>query len=89
MGRYRDKHIGLLQAETRLNVYRRWGLALFGGGAAVFPKFGALSRKSLKFNIGGGLRFMVDRRERINMRVDYALGSAGNQGFYIAFGESF
>lgn len=89
MGRFRDKHIALVQAETRLNVYRRWGLALFGGGASVFPNPGAFSSKSLKFNIGGGLRFMVDRKERINMRIDYALGSGDNQGFYVAFGESF
>jgi len=50
---------------------------------------GKLSQKSVKPNAGVGLRFRVDKKERTNLRFDYAIGRVDQSGFYISFGESF
>jgi hypothetical protein len=42
-----------------------------------------------KWNAGMGLRFLVDKQDRTNLRFDYAVGQDGNRGFYFSFGESF
>ncbi len=38
---------------------------------------------------GGGLRFMISREKRINLRLDYAWGVDGNQGLYFGVMEAF
>jgi hypothetical protein len=42
-----------------------------------------------KYNYGGGIRFLMDKEEHTNLRLDYAVGQDGNKGFYVVFGESF
>jgi hypothetical protein len=89
-GRYRPRFYSTLQAEFRFVVYKRWGLALFGGSS--YLQMNSLNNRFhsyIKSNAGMGIRFVMDRREKINLRLDYALGSDHNSGFYIAFGESF
>ncbi|MFT3844072.1 MAG: BamA/TamA family outer membrane protein [Lacibacter sp.] len=88
-GRYRDKNLGSLQAEFRMPVFWRIGAAFFGGGSNLYSHAAALSTAATKFNYGMGLRFLVDKKDKTNLRLDYAMGSNGNSGFYIAFGESF
>lgn len=85
-GRYRDKMSSSLQAEIKRTIFKRWGLAVFGGTSTVTDNDFTLR---LKPNFGGGIRFLIDRKENINLRLDYAVGTNGNSGFYIAFGESF
>ncbi len=88
-GRYRDKNLTTLQGEFRLPVAWRFGLATFAGLSSVYPDFNSFNLSQFKYNYGMGIRFMIDRKERTNLRLDYALGQRGNNGFYISFGESF
>lgn len=88
-GRYRDKHLSTIQAEARVPVVWRFGIAFFGGYSNVYPGPGALKLDEFRYNLGIGLRFLVDRKNNINLRIDYAVGTGNNSGFYIAFGESF
>ena len=88
-GRYRDNHLSTLQTEFRMPVIWRFGLAAFGGLSGLYSKQNPFSGESLKANYGAGLRFMVDKKDRTNLRIDYARGSNRNSGFYVAFGESF
>ena len=87
-GRFRDKHYVSLQAEYRWNFYKRWGLTLFGGAGEVAPQISAFSLPGLHYAAGGGLRFKIDRKENVNIRVDYAVGK-GSNGVYVVFGEAF
>lgn len=32
---------------------------------------------------------IIDKNERTNLRIDYAIGVQNQSGFYISFGESF
>jgi len=88
-GRYRDQNLSSLQSEFRLPVYRKWGLAAFGGLSDLYSKENPFNPDDLKYNYGMGIRFLVDKAERINLRMDYAVGNDHNSGFYISFGESF
>ena len=86
-GRYRDKKLTSLQTEFRLPVVWRFGAAIIGGLSNLYDQ--RLILDETKYNCGLGLRFMVDRRDRTNLRMDYAVGKDGNNGFYISFGEAF
>jgi hypothetical protein len=88
-GRYRDHNLSTLQLEYRLKLFWRIGMAAFGGVSMVYDDITAISGDTYKPNGGLGLRFLVDKTENTNLRLDYAVGSLGQEGFYITFGESF
>lgn len=87
-GRFRDNHLSTLQFEYRTPYWWRLGLAGFGGSSLVYGT-GKLSEQSIKPNAGVGFRFLVDKKDRTNLRFDYAIGRDGQSGFYVSFGESF
>lgn len=88
-GRYRDKNLSSLQLEFRSPLVWRFGFATFGGVSNLYPNLSGISAGNTKYNAGLGLRFLVDRKDNTNLRLDYAIGSNKNSGFYVAFGESF
>jgi len=88
-GRFRDNGLSSLQTEYRFPIIWRIGLAAFGGLSGIYSSLSDLGIESLKYNYGLGLRFLIDRKEGINLRLDYAIGKQNNYGFYISFGESF
>ncbi len=87
-GRFRDRALSTIQAEIRTPQLYRTGLAFLGGVSALSPHF-SLGQASYFPNFGIGLRFMVDKSETTNLRIDYAIGSKNQSGIYISFGESF
>jgi hypothetical protein len=88
-GRFRDLNMTTLQLEYRLKLFWRIGMAAFGGSSLICDDFSNITGNSLKPNGGLGLRFLVDKAENTNLRIDYAIGTDGQNGFYISFGESF
>jgi len=87
-GRYRDNNLTSLQTEFRLPLIGRFGMATFGGISNLY-KISNFNFINTKLNYGLGLRFIVDKHDKTNLRLDYAIGDGGNSGFYISFGESF
>lgn len=87
-GRYRDQNAALLQGELRLPVYRRLGAVLFGGVGALGNEQDLLRLRRPKAAYGGGLRFVLNRRDHLNLRLDYGLGRQSS-GFYLTIGEAF
>jgi len=88
-GRFRDNNLTTIQAEYRATLFWRIGIAAFGGTSLVYDHFKYINSSSYKPNAGLGLRILVDKEEGTNLRFDYAIGSDGETGFYISFGESF
>ncbi len=86
-GRYRDKNLSSIQTEFRLPLVWKFGIATFGGISNLFANNFKINDS--KYNYGLGLRFLVDKHDKTNLRLDYAVGNNGNSGFYISFGESF
>ena len=88
-GRYRDQNFSTLQLEYRCNLFWRIGIAGFGGISMIYDSLGAIDEETFKPNGGIGLRILVDKSENTNLRIDYAVGSNGQNGIYFTFGESF
>jgi hypothetical protein len=87
-GRYRDRHLLAAQAEYRVELWRRIGVVAFVGAGQVADRLGAVALDDLHYSLGGGLRVMIDQRERMNLRLDLGRGR-GASGTYISAGESF
>jgi len=81
--------MALLQLEYRLPVYWRFGLAAFVGLGDVFNDLRDLGFKHIKTSIGGGIRFALDRKERLVIRADIGFGTGGEMGFYFKAKEAF
>ena len=90
-GKYKGKHMIAGQAEYRWRFYKRWGAVAFAGAGSIWGNDNeeeAFEKKLLP-SAGLGMRFMVSREKRINLRLDYALGADGNQGLYFGVMEAF
>lgn len=88
-GRYRNNSLSSIQSEFRFPIYWRVGMAAFGGLSLNYSTPNNVLARNTKYNYGLGVRFLVDKNENTNLRLDYAIGQNGNSGFYISFGESF
>jgi outer membrane protein assembly factor BamA len=85
--RYRDRQMMTAQAELRQHLF--WRL-----DAAAFIAAGQVGNNIQDYTFGGihtaggvGARFNFIRRDRVNLRFDYAFGK--DPGFYFAIGEAF
>jgi outer membrane protein assembly factor BamA len=87
-GRFRDDNALILQAETRFNIFKRLGGAVFGAAAVLGNQKDILRFNDPKYSYGTGLRFTANRRDHLNLRFDYAVGKDGGN-FYFTIGEAF
>jgi outer membrane protein assembly factor BamA len=87
-GRFRDKNILAVQAEYRVLVTKRIGVVGFAGLADVFPGFAEFKLKTIKYSVGTGFRYIVDKREGTTLRLDMAWGKA-SFGLYFTAQEAF
>lgn len=87
-GRYRDRHYVMGQVEYRMHLFGRFGGVGFAGVGTVAPTVSQLSFRDLHASYGLGLRYLFDRRERINIRADLGFGP-GTSGVYFAIEEAF
>jgi hypothetical protein len=60
------------QAEARWRFTERWGLAAFVGSGRVDDTLSGLRENDRVPSYGAGLRFIIQKEKRINLRLDYA-----------------
>lgn len=87
-GRYRDKNLLLLQAEYRVELFWRLGATAFANIGTVSNKFQNFGNQPLRSTYGAGLRFALDKENKVNLRFDVGF-SRNSSGIYITFGEAF
>lgn len=87
-GRYRDRSLLALQGEYRLPLFGRFGAAGFVGFGQVAPDISEFGFDRFWVSGGAGLRFLLAKREGLNIRADFAVGE-GSTGFYLSLGEAF
>jgi len=87
-GKYRDNHLLVLQAEYRQPLFWRLGAVVFGGVGLVSDRFENFALRHTRPHAGTGLRFTIDKAQKINIRADYGWGYQSS-GFYLTFGEAF
>jgi len=89
LGRYRDKNMITLQAEYRwVPVFWRVGLAAFAGIGDVAATLGDFDLGRFKYTYGLGLRFVIDPKQRLHLRVDFGFGKE-TSGVYFTAAEAF
>jgi outer membrane protein assembly factor BamA len=85
--RFRDRQMVSAQAELRQHLFWRIDGAAFLGAGQVGNNFKDYSFGGIHTAGGVGARFNFIRRDRVNLRFDYAFGT--DPGFYFAIGEAF
>ncbi len=88
-GRYKDLNQLIVQGEYRFAVYKRFGAVIFGGTGSVANDYSDYALNDLRYSYGAGVRFTLDKKERLNIRIDYGIGQGKNKGFYLQLGEAF
>ncbi|MFD2934123.1 BamA/TamA family outer membrane protein [Spirosoma flavum] len=87
-GRYRDNDALIMQAELRQHFFGRVGGVLFAGAGDVAHRPSEFSISDLKLTGGLGLRYLISRKEHLNIRIDAAVGNK-THGFYVNISEAF
>ena len=76
------------QAEIRWRLNSRWGVVGFAGGGYIKEALFPFQDDSFVPSYGVGIRFMVLKAKRINLRVDYAR-SDDSDAIHLSVGEAF
>jgi outer membrane protein assembly factor BamA len=95
--RFRDRQMIMFQAELRQKLFpnsnsewlRRFDGAIFGGVGNVNNYIDKFNIGDTKYAGGAGIRFNFIRRDRVNLRLDYAGGTGSSPGILFAIGEAF
>lgn len=88
-GRHRDRGATIAQVEFRQSLPWRFGFVVFGDVGKVYSDADNWATNSLHWTAGAGLRWMLDKERKVNIRLDYGVGDRGNSGFYFTIGEAF
>ena len=98
-GRYTDKNLMAVQGELRQHLIHRMGMVVFAGVGRVASRFSEFFKapsqmsngkpfSELKPSLGAGLRFAVDKAEKLNVRFDVGFGKRSS-GVYLNLSEAF
>ncbi len=87
-GRFIDRHLIAVQTEYRKHLFGRWGMVAFAGVGEVASDFSSFSFSNLKPSVGLGLRFLLEEKENLNIRLDWGFGDRTNN-YYINIAEAF
>ena len=87
-GRYRDQRMLTVQAAYRALLFWRVGAVVFVSYGGVAPSWLEVHLENFHYTVGGGLRFVLDREKKINIRLDAGFGK-NTSGYYLTIGEAF
>jgi hypothetical protein len=89
-GRIRDKSYTAAQSEFRFHIWKWIYGAGFGAVGLMGESFSSYDPKyDLLYAGGAGLRFLVNKKNRMFLRLDYARNSLDGSAFYIRLNEAF
>jgi outer membrane protein assembly factor BamA len=87
--RFIDKNMLLLQAEYRFPIFGRIQGAAFYSAGAVAGTYGMLFQKTWQQSFGGGLRIILNKKDRLRLRVDYGRTLHEGGAFYLTVNDAF
>ena len=87
-GRYRDNNLMVFQAEYRRRLFWLLGFTLFADAGQVANRYDSFIDKNWRYTYGAGLRLTLDKAQKINLRIDAAVGN-GKILPYFTIGEAF
>ena len=87
--RYRDRNFIGTQVEYRFPLIWRLRGAVFTGVGEVFNQPNQVRMDYLKYSYGGGVRFVINKANMLQVRLDYGRGLGNSNVIYLGFGEAF
>jgi len=88
-GLYMDQTRALSRVELRRShLWGHLGVVAFAGIGDVATSPTKLTLAGELWSAGFGLRYMLDDKERVNLRMDFGFGN-GDTGFFLSLGEAF
>ena len=87
-GRYRDNNALILQTEYRAPLFWRLGAVAFISAGDVTNKLANFKVNEFKIAYGGGLRVLLDKKQKINVRLDIGWADP-KPNFYLTVTEAF
>jgi hypothetical protein len=78
----------MAKAEGRWHFGNRWGAVVFAGAGKITDPIFEWQDFDVIGNYGAGIRFMVSRENRINLRLDYGR-TRYDSAVVLAVGEAF
>ncbi len=88
-GKFRDNNMAILQGEYRWKILSRLGAVGFAGMGNTYSNDRPFRAKNTKVTYGLGGRFQLSKREKLNLRLDFAHSPGEDLRFYLTFGEAF
>jgi outer membrane protein assembly factor BamA len=87
-GRYRDDNYLAIQLEYRQYFWWRFGYVVFAAAGDVADELTSIQLRYLKPSYGAGIRFLFNKEQKINLRMDIGFGKNTN-GIYFGIEEAF
>ncbi len=92
-GRIRGEDLVYAETEWRFPLQKekdKWGAVLFVNTSAASSRTEDIKLfDNFVFGYGGGLRFMINEKKRVNLGLDYGFGANGAQGLFLNLNEYF
>ena len=86
--RFTDENLVAFQVEYRKNIWRRVGGVIGLSTGTVYSKFNELPKSALLSSAVIGARYMLSRKERLRIRLDYGITTEGGN-VYLTVNEAF
>lgn len=86
--RFQDNAELSFALEYRFPIAGRFGGAVFGSTGTVAPDLGKTFSSAYKNAAGAGLRYIINKRDGVRIRMDYGISSEGGN-FYFTIKEAF
>jgi len=81
-GRYTDRDLFATQVEWRQKLTPRWGVTAFVGFGGVAPTLNQFSIDKTHPAVGVGVRFLIDKKEDLNLRLDFGFGQKKVKNYF-------
>ena len=87
--KFMDNHMAVVQMEYRFPIIWRFRGTVFTSYGTVADSIGLLGESKWRWSYGVGLRFVLNQKEKLNIRLDYGIGHGEDSNFYLTIGEVF
>ena len=84
-GRYRDNNVLVFQAEYRRHLFWLLGVTVFADIGQVAHRYTAFNSKHWRYTYGAGIRLMLDKAQKTNLRIDFAVGDGKILPYFTVF----
>jgi hypothetical protein len=88
-GRYRNKSLAAAQSEYRFQVWKWVHASIFTAGGFSASSPGDYQLQDFLWTGGAGLRFLINKKNRMFVRMDYARNSTFGGAFYLRLNDAF